>query len=107
MALGLSVDDVFNTLQYNFGSYYVNNFNEFGRNWQVNVQADPKFRDRVRDVRPAPGAEQPGADDPAADGAAGPGHERAGAGAAVQHVLGRGRSPATWPRARAPARRSR
>jgi hydrophobe/amphiphile efflux-1 (HAE1) family protein len=49
-ALGLSVDDVFNTLQYNLGSYYVNNFNEFGRNWQVNVQADPLFRDRVRNI---------------------------------------------------------
>jgi hydrophobe/amphiphile efflux-1 (HAE1) family protein len=50
LALGISVDDVFNALQYNVGSYYVNNFNEFGRNWQVNVQADPLFRDRVRDV---------------------------------------------------------
>jgi multidrug efflux pump subunit AcrB len=49
-ALGLSVDEVFNTLQYNLGSYYVNNFNEFGRNWQVNVQADPLFRDRVRQI---------------------------------------------------------
>jgi multidrug efflux pump len=50
LSLGISVDDVFNALQYNFGSYYVNNFTEFGRNWQVNVQADPMFRDRVRDV---------------------------------------------------------
>jgi len=49
-ALGLSMDDVFNTLQYNLGSYYVNNFNEFGRNWQVNVQADPLFRERVREI---------------------------------------------------------
>ena len=51
VALGLAVDDVFNTLQYNLGSYYVNNYNQFGRNWQVNIQADPKFRDRVRDIR--------------------------------------------------------
>jgi hydrophobe/amphiphile efflux-1 (HAE1) family protein len=50
LSLGMSVDDVFNALQYNFGSCYVNNFTEFGRNWQVNVQADPMFRDRVRDV---------------------------------------------------------
>jgi hydrophobe/amphiphile efflux-1 (HAE1) family protein len=49
-ALGVSVSDVFDALQYNLGSYYVNNFNEFGRNWQVNVQADPRFRDRVRAV---------------------------------------------------------
>ncbi len=51
MALGVTMDDVFNSLQYNIGSYYVNNFNEFGRNWQVNIQADPLFRDRVRDVK--------------------------------------------------------
>ncbi len=50
MALGLTMDQVFNELQYNLGSYYVNNFNQFGRNWQVNVQADPKYRARVRDV---------------------------------------------------------
>jgi hydrophobe/amphiphile efflux-1 (HAE1) family protein len=50
MALGLSVSDVFNTLQIYFGSYYVNNFNEFGRTWQVNVQADRHFRDRVADL---------------------------------------------------------
>jgi len=51
LALGLTMDQVFNTLEYNLASYYVNNFNEFGRNWQVNVQDDPIFRNRVRDVR--------------------------------------------------------
>ncbi len=50
-ALGFPVSDVFNTLQVYFGSYYVNNFNEFGRTWQVNVQADPQFRDQVPDIR--------------------------------------------------------
>jgi hydrophobe/amphiphile efflux-1 (HAE1) family protein len=50
-SLGVPVSQVFDALQYNFGSYYVNNFNEFGRNWQVNVQADPRFRDRVADIR--------------------------------------------------------
>jgi multidrug efflux pump len=50
-ALGISVADLFNTLQIYFGSYYVNNFNEFGRTWQVNVQADPRFRNQVPDVR--------------------------------------------------------
>ncbi|HEX4607690.1 MAG TPA: efflux RND transporter permease subunit, partial [Urbifossiella sp.] len=49
-ALGVTMDEVFNALQYNLGSFYVNNFNQFGRNWQVNVQADPRFRDRVRDI---------------------------------------------------------
>ena len=51
MALGVPVSDVFNTLQVYLGSYYVNNFNEFGRTWQVNVQADQQFRDQVPDIR--------------------------------------------------------
>src|SRR3954454_5212511 len=51
LALGVQVNDVFDTLQYYLGSYYVNNFNEFGRTCQVNVQAEPRYRDRVRDVR--------------------------------------------------------
>jgi multidrug efflux pump subunit AcrB len=49
-ALGVHVSDVFSTLQVYFGSYYVNNFNEFGRTWQVNVQADQRFRDRSDDL---------------------------------------------------------
>jgi hydrophobe/amphiphile efflux-1 (HAE1) family protein len=51
MALGVNVSDVFNALQVYLGSYYVNNFNEFGRTWQVNVQAEPRFRDRVGDIK--------------------------------------------------------
>ncbi len=48
--LGIPLNDVFNTLQANLGSQYVNDFNEFGRTWQVNVQADMKFRARPEDV---------------------------------------------------------
>jgi multidrug efflux pump subunit AcrB len=51
LALGVSVADVFTTLQVYFGSFYVNNYNEFGRTWQVNVQADPRFRDRIEDIQ--------------------------------------------------------
>src|ERR1022692_3071113 len=51
MTLGVQVSDVFNTLQVYLGSYYVNNFNEFGRTWQVNVQADQKYRNKVTDIR--------------------------------------------------------
>jgi multidrug efflux pump subunit AcrB len=51
LALGISVSDVFNTLQVYFGSYYVNNYNEFGRTWQVNVQADPRFRNQIEDIQ--------------------------------------------------------
>jgi hydrophobe/amphiphile efflux-1 (HAE1) family protein len=50
MALGIPVSSVFNVLQVYLGSYYVNNFNEFGRVWQVNVQADARYRDRVGDI---------------------------------------------------------
>ena len=50
MALGVQVSDVFNTLQIYLGSFYVNNFNEFGRTWQVNVQADQRFRNQVPEI---------------------------------------------------------
>ena len=50
LALGVQVSDLFNTLQVYLGSYYVNNFNEFGRTWQVNIQADERFRNRVNDI---------------------------------------------------------
>ncbi|MBL8817211.1 MAG: multidrug efflux RND transporter permease subunit [Planctomyces sp.] len=49
--LGLSMADVFGALQVNFGSLYVNDFNRFGRTWQVNVQADSKWRMKPEDLR--------------------------------------------------------
>jgi multidrug efflux pump len=42
--LGIPLSDVFNTLQVNLGGFYVNDFSEFGRSWQVNLQADARFR---------------------------------------------------------------
>jgi hydrophobe/amphiphile efflux-1 (HAE1) family protein len=39
-ALGLSISNVFNALQTTLGGYYINDFNLFGRTWQVNIQAD-------------------------------------------------------------------
>jgi multidrug efflux pump len=51
LALGVQVSDVFNTLQVYLGSFYVNNFNNFGRTWQVVVQADQEFRDRIPAIR--------------------------------------------------------
>ena len=50
-SIGVSLTDVFNALQVYMGSLYVNNFNEFGRSWQVNVQADAGFRRSIEDVR--------------------------------------------------------
>ncbi|MFI5455513.1 MAG: efflux RND transporter permease subunit [Isosphaerales bacterium] len=50
VALGVPVSELFNTLQVYLGSYYVNNFNEFGRSWQVNIQADQRFRGDASDI---------------------------------------------------------
>ncbi len=49
-SLGINVAEVFNALQYNVGSYYVNDFNEFGRSWQVNVMAEAEYRSRLNDI---------------------------------------------------------
>jgi HAE1 family hydrophobic/amphiphilic exporter-1 len=49
--LGIPLTEVFGTLQTYLGSAYVNDFNKFGRTWQVKVQADHKFRIEPRDIR--------------------------------------------------------
>jgi hydrophobic/amphiphilic exporter-1 (mainly G- bacteria), HAE1 family len=49
-ALGVQVTDVFNALQSTLGGFYVNDFNVFGRTWQVNVQAETPFRISVEDI---------------------------------------------------------
>jgi multidrug efflux pump len=49
-AQSVSIDDVSNTLQTYLGSYYVNDFTFQNRNWQVNIQADPKYRMRIEDI---------------------------------------------------------
>ena len=41
---GIPLDEVFNALQVYLGSMYVNDFNLFGRTYQVNAQADADFR---------------------------------------------------------------
>src|SRR6476660_4079170 len=43
MQMGVSLGDINNTLNANMGSVYVNQFNEFGRIWQVNIQAEGDF----------------------------------------------------------------
>lgn len=48
--LGINVSDVFTTLQAYLGSYYINDFNIFGRVYKVMIQAEGKFRDRVEDI---------------------------------------------------------
>ncbi len=49
-SLGVSYDDVNQTLQIYLGSLYVNSYNDFGRYWQVTLQADRDFRSQVEDV---------------------------------------------------------
>jgi hydrophobic/amphiphilic exporter-1 (mainly G- bacteria), HAE1 family len=48
--LGVRITDIFNALQSTLGSFYVNEFNVFGRTWQVNVQAETPFRDNIDDI---------------------------------------------------------
>ena len=48
--LGVKISDIFNALQSTLGSYYINDFNVFGRTWQVNVQAETPFRERMDDI---------------------------------------------------------
>ncbi|MBX7103297.1 MAG: efflux RND transporter permease subunit [Gemmataceae bacterium] len=49
--LGVPLSTVFDTLQIYMGGLYVNDFNDFGRNWQVNIQADQKFRADAATIR--------------------------------------------------------
>jgi len=46
-ALGVSIADVYQALQTLLGSVYVNNFNKYGRVYQVIVQAQPEYRERL------------------------------------------------------------
>jgi multidrug efflux pump len=49
--MGVALTDVFDALQAYLGSYYVNDFNRFGRTWQVNIQADARFRADAETVK--------------------------------------------------------
>ncbi|MGY3622760.1 efflux RND transporter permease subunit [Bradyrhizobium sp. USDA 10063] len=49
-ALGLNMADVFTALQATLGGIYVNNFNLFGRTWQVNVEGEAANRGDISDI---------------------------------------------------------
>jgi HAE1 family hydrophobic/amphiphilic exporter-1/multidrug efflux pump len=49
-SLGVPVDEIFNALGATLGSYYVNDFNKYGRTWQVLLSAEPAYRKRPEDV---------------------------------------------------------
>src|SRR5476651_1969881 len=48
--LGVPLTTIYQTLQINLGSLYVNDFNQFGRTYQVRVQADQQFRSHAQDI---------------------------------------------------------
>ena len=48
--MGVNLNDVYETMQTYLGSLYVNDFNRFGRTYQVIVQADAGFRSTAEDV---------------------------------------------------------
>ncbi|MEO9263026.1 MAG: efflux RND transporter permease subunit, partial [Candidatus Baltobacteraceae bacterium] len=50
-AVGISLTDLFNTLQVNLGSLYVNDFNYLNRSYRVYVQADSPYRDKVSSLQ--------------------------------------------------------
>ncbi len=49
-AMGVEIDDAFTALAGNLGTYYVNDFNKFGRAWQVLMSADAEFRMKPDDI---------------------------------------------------------
>lgn len=48
-ALNVPIADIFATLQSTFGTYYINDFNLYGRTFHVNMQSDENFRENLRD----------------------------------------------------------
>jgi hydrophobe/amphiphile efflux-1 (HAE1) family protein len=49
-ALGVSLDELYGALAATLGTYYVNDFNRFGRTWQVLMSAEPAYRNRPDDI---------------------------------------------------------
>jgi hydrophobe/amphiphile efflux-1 (HAE1) family protein len=49
-SLGVPINEIYTALQSLFGSYYVNNFNKFGRVYRVLLMAQPKWREKPTDI---------------------------------------------------------
>jgi HAE1 family hydrophobic/amphiphilic exporter-1 len=102
--MGVKADDIFRTLQANLGSVYVNDFNRFGRTYQVRVQADAAFRGDPSVIRRLEAARRPGSRS-APSSTSGPrSARRRSAGTTCTRTP---RSTGRPPRAPAPGRRSR
>lgn len=50
LALGVSINDLFSTLQAQLSTQYVNDFNIYGRNYRVILQAETEYRDNIEDI---------------------------------------------------------
>jgi multidrug efflux pump len=73
---GVAVGDIVSALQVYFGSLYINDFNLFGRTWQVNVQAEERFRRTARRPEEAAGEERRASRPRTSRRAAGPGRRQ-------------------------------
>ena len=49
-ALGVPLGDLYGALSATLGNYYVNDFNKYGRTWQVLMSAEPQYRNSPSDV---------------------------------------------------------
>lgn len=49
-SMGVPISEVFKTLQVLLGSLYINNFNKYGRTYQVLAQAEPNYRSKISDI---------------------------------------------------------
>jgi HAE1 family hydrophobic/amphiphilic exporter-1/multidrug efflux pump len=49
-ALGVSLEELYGALSATLGTYYVNDFNRYGRTWQVLMSAEPGYRKRPDDI---------------------------------------------------------
>src|SRR5260370_37418673 len=47
---GVAINDVYQTIQAFMGGLFVNYFNEFGRTWQVYVEAEAPYRSNTKDI---------------------------------------------------------
>jgi HAE1 family hydrophobic/amphiphilic exporter-1/multidrug efflux pump len=48
--VGVPINDIFNTLSATMGTYYVNDFNKYGRTWQVLMSSEGQFRKKPDDI---------------------------------------------------------
>ncbi len=48
--MGVPINQAFNALAGTLGTYYLNDFNKFGRTWQVLMSAEPEFRMKPNDI---------------------------------------------------------